>query len=73
MKNESYANVLSFIKIYVTVRPYKINYIWFSGQFFQYLMREGGIFSSPELKAQVSFSDHPLSGISLSVCLSVRL
>jgi hypothetical protein len=27
------------------------------------------IFSSPELKAQVSFSDCPLSGI----CLSVRL
>ena len=31
------------------------------------------IFSSPELKAQVSFSDHLLSLVCLSVCLSVRL
>jgi hypothetical protein len=30
-------------------------------------------FSSPELKAQVSFSDRPLSGVCLSVCLSVCL
>jgi hypothetical protein len=30
-------------------------------------------FSSPELKAQVSFSDRPLSGVHLSVRLSVRL
>ena len=29
------------------------------------------VFSSPELKAQVSFSDRPLSGVSLSVRLSV--
>jgi hypothetical protein len=29
-------------------------------------------FSSPELKAQVSFSDRPLSGVSLSVRLSVN-
>jgi hypothetical protein len=29
------------------------------------------LFSSPELKAQVSFSDRPLSGVCLSVCLSV--
>jgi hypothetical protein len=29
--------------------------------------------SSPELKAQVSFSDRPLSGVRLSVRLSVRL
>ena len=29
--------------------------------------------SSPELKAQVSFSDHPSSIVCLSVCLSVRL
>ena len=29
------------------------------------------IFSSPELKAQVSFSDHLLSGVCLSLCLSV--
>jgi hypothetical protein len=29
------------------------------------------IFSSPELKAQVSFSDRPLSGVCLSVRLSV--
>jgi hypothetical protein len=28
-------------------------------------------FSSPELKAQVSFSDRPLSGVHLSVCPSV--
>ena len=26
------------------------------------------VFSSPELKAQVSFSDRPLSGVRLSVC-----
>ena len=31
------------------------------------------IFSSPELKAQVSFSDHLSSVVCLSVCLSVRL
>ena len=30
-------------------------------------------FSSPELKAQVSFSDHLSSVVCLSVCLSVRL
>ena len=30
-------------------------------------------FSSPELKAQVSFSDRPLSGVRLSYRLSVRL
>ena len=30
------------------------------------------IFSSPELKAQVSFSDHLSSVVCLSVCLSVR-
>jgi hypothetical protein len=30
------------------------------------------IFSSPELKAQVSFSDRPLSGVRLSVCPSVN-
>jgi hypothetical protein len=30
------------------------------------------VFSSPELKAQVSFSDRPLSGICLSVCPSVN-
>jgi hypothetical protein len=29
------------------------------------------IFSSPELKAQVSFPDHPLFGVCLSVCPSV--
>ena len=29
------------------------------------------IFSSPELKAQVSFSDHLSSVVCLSVCLSV--
>jgi hypothetical protein len=29
------------------------------------------VFSSPELKAKVSFSDHLLSGVSLSVRLSV--
>jgi hypothetical protein len=29
------------------------------------------VFSSPELKAQVSFSDRPLSGVHLSVHLSV--
>ena len=29
------------------------------------------VFSSPELKAQVSYSDCPLSVVSLSVCLSV--
>jgi hypothetical protein len=28
----------------------------------------GQVFSSPELKAQVSFSDRPLSGVRLSVC-----
>jgi hypothetical protein len=27
------------------------------------------IFSSPELKAQVSFTDHPLSVVCLAVCL----
>jgi hypothetical protein len=31
------------------------------------------VISSPELKAQVSFSDRPLSGVSLSVRLSFRL
>ena len=31
------------------------------------------VFSSPELKAQVSFSDHLSSVVCLSVCLSVRL
>jgi hypothetical protein len=31
------------------------------------------IFSSPELKAQVSYSDHPLSVVRLSVRPSVRL
>jgi hypothetical protein len=31
------------------------------------------LFSSPELKAQVSFSDHPLSIICLAACLSVCL
>ena len=30
------------------------------------------IFSSPELKAQVSYSDHLLSVVCLSVCLSVN-
>jgi hypothetical protein len=30
------------------------------------------VFSSPELKAQVSFSDRPLSGVRLSVRPSVR-
>jgi hypothetical protein len=30
------------------------------------------VFSSPELKAQVSFSDRPLSGVRLFVCLSVN-
>jgi hypothetical protein len=30
------------------------------------------VFSSPELKAQVSFSDRPLSGVHLSVCPSVN-
>ena len=30
------------------------------------------LFSSPELKAQVSFSDHLSSVVCLSVCLSVR-
>jgi hypothetical protein len=29
-------------------------------------------FSSPELKAQVSFSDRPSSGVCLSTCLSVN-
>ena len=29
--------------------------------------------NSPELKAQVSYSDHPLSVVRLSVCLSVCL
>jgi hypothetical protein len=29
------------------------------------------VFSSPELKAQVSYSDRPLSGVRLSVCPSV--
>ena len=38
-------------------------------QLFQPLL----IFSSPELKAQVSFSDHLSSVVCLSVCLSVRL
>ena len=31
------------------------------------------VFSSPELKAQVSFSDHLFSGVCLSVCPSVCL
>ena len=31
------------------------------------------VLSSPELKAQVSFSDHLSSVVYLSVCLSVRL
>ena len=31
------------------------------------------VFSSPELKAQVSYSDRPLSVVRLSVCLSVCL
>jgi hypothetical protein len=31
------------------------------------------VFSSPELKAQVSFSDRLLSGVRLSVCPSVCL
>jgi hypothetical protein len=30
------------------------------------------VFSSPELKAQVSYSDRPLSVVRLSVCPSVR-
>jgi hypothetical protein len=30
------------------------------------------VFSSPELKAQVSYSDRPLSGVRLSVRLSVN-
>jgi hypothetical protein len=30
------------------------------------------VFSSPELKAQVSYSDRPLSVVRLCVCLSVR-
>jgi hypothetical protein len=30
------------------------------------------LFSSPELKAQVNSSDHPLSGVRLSVCPSVN-
>jgi hypothetical protein len=34
-------------------------------------MEQRAVFSSPELKAQVSFSDRPLSGVRLSVCLSV--
>ena len=34
---------------------------------------KGIIFSSPELKAQVSFSDHLSSIVCLSVCLSVCL
>jgi hypothetical protein len=29
------------------------------------------IFSSPKLKAQVSFSDRPLSGVRLAICLSI--
>jgi hypothetical protein len=33
---------------------------------------ERQVFSSPELKAQVSFSDRPLSGVRLSVRLSVN-
>jgi hypothetical protein len=35
-------------------------------------LNKSHIFSSPELKAQVSFSDRPLS-VCLSICLSVRL
>ena len=31
------------------------------------------IFSSPELKAQVSFSDHLLSVVCLFICPSIRL
>ena len=34
--------------------------------------RENNFFSSPELKAQVSFSDHLLSVVCLSVCPSVN-
>ena len=35
--------------------------------------KQNVVFSSPELKAQVSFSDHLSSVVCLSVCLSVRL
>ena len=37
----------------------------------RFLSDDCQVFSSPELKAQVSFSDH-LSSVCLSVCLSVR-
>jgi hypothetical protein len=41
-------------------------------EIFSYKCGYCGIFSSPELKAQVSFSDRLLSVVCLSVCLSVR-
>jgi hypothetical protein len=43
----------------------------FHGTVFGFHPKALSVFSSPELKAQVSFSDRPLSGICLSVCLSV--
>jgi hypothetical protein len=47
----------------------QINFLF--GLMYIYDVESGdrSVFSSPELKAQVSFSDHPLSGVRLSVRL----
>jgi hypothetical protein len=44
--------------------------VFFSGEFLK--LTDCNVFSSPELKAQVSYSDRPLSAVRLSVRLSVN-
>jgi hypothetical protein len=71
-------NLGNFLKMTVSVHFLSdglmdSNYIWYT----DVSWRDAGFlisiffFSSPELKAQVSFSDRPLSGVRLSVRLSV--